>query len=228
MEHGEAHEITADSRNLAAAAKTQVSSNIRSQLPSRSKVATLIAYATNEYPPANWDKWRSSCACATTISPRTRTLEPALISFSRETKNGEGTMVDELTYLGLLNVVAITEWQAHQYLGRWLETTSDPSVRAALRVVVPARASTEWPSPSASVNLALRCASPPDSNFQAKLDFAGSNASDLEKWKRTGSTSITFPMALMSSTTGSKITRSISARPNYWVVTLPRNGTAFD
>ena len=95
-------------------------------------------------------------------------------------------MDEEPTYLGLLNVVAVTEWRAHQYLGKWLESTSDPAVRAALRVVVPREGEHGKAFAKRISELGFEVQETPDPNFQAKLDFAGSDASDLEKMEEYG------------------------------------------
>lgn len=102
------------------------------------------------------------------------------------TESGRSELADEPTYLGLLNVVAVTEGRAHQYLGKWLETTSDPAVRAALRVVVPREGEHGMAFAKRISELGFEVKDMPDNGFQAKLDFAGSDASDLEKMEEFG------------------------------------------
>jgi Mn-containing catalase len=86
----------------------------------------------------------------------------------------------------LLNVVAVTEWRAHQYLGKWLEATSDPTVRAALRIVVAREGEHGMAFAKRISELGFDVRETPDAGFQARLDFAGSTASDLEKMEEFG------------------------------------------
>jgi hypothetical protein len=95
-------------------------------------------------------------------------------------------MDQQPTYLRLLNVVAVSEWRAHQYLGKWLESTSNPAVRAALRIVVPREGEHGMAFAKRISELGFEVQETPDPNFQAKLDFAGSDASDLEKMEEYG------------------------------------------
>ena len=95
-------------------------------------------------------------------------------------------MAEEPTYLRLLNVVAVTEWQAHQYLGKWLETTIDPVVQATLRVVVPREGEHGMAFAKRISELGFEVDDTAGYDVQAKIDFAASDASDLEKMERYG------------------------------------------
>jgi Mn-containing catalase len=90
-------------------------------------------------------------------------------------------MEREPSYLGLLRVVAITEWQAYRYLGKWLETTSDPEVQATLSTVVPREGEHAMAFAKRISELGYTVDLSESEELDAKIAVAGSSRSDLEK-----------------------------------------------
>ena len=90
-------------------------------------------------------------------------------------------MEHEPSYLGLLRVVATTEWQAYRYLGKWLETTTDPDVKATLGTVVPREGEHAMAFAKRISELGYSVDFPESEELEAKIAVAGSARSDLEK-----------------------------------------------
>jgi len=95
-------------------------------------------------------------------------------------------MSDKPSYLGLLNAIAVNEANAHRYLTVWIDTTSDPDVKAVLRTV-------SWREGEHGMSFAKRInelgyeVRPRDDlNVQERIEVAGSDLSDLEKMERFG------------------------------------------
>jgi rubrerythrin len=90
-------------------------------------------------------------------------------------------MAEKPTYLGLLNAIALAETRAHAYLTAWAEVTPDPAVRAVLRTVA-AREGEHGMSFAKRINeLGFEVREDDDPNFEARMEIAGSDRSDLEK-----------------------------------------------
>ena len=95
-------------------------------------------------------------------------------------------MSDKPSYLGLLNVIAVNEANAHRYLNVWIDTTSDPEVKAVLQTVA-WREGEHGMSFAKRVNeLGYEVRPRDDLNISERVDLAGSDLSDLEKMERFG------------------------------------------
>ncbi|HEY5024096.1 MAG TPA: hypothetical protein VII76_03900 [Acidimicrobiales bacterium] len=95
-------------------------------------------------------------------------------------------MSDKPSYLGLLNVIAVNEARAHQYLQVWIDTTPDPDVKAVLRTVA-WREGEHGMSFAKRVNeLGYELRDRDDLNLADRLEVAGSDRSDLEKMEYFG------------------------------------------
>jgi Mn-containing catalase len=95
-------------------------------------------------------------------------------------------MANEPSYLRLLNVIAVTEWQSHQYLGKWLETTTDPDVQSTLRIVVPREGEHAMSFAKRISELGYDVREEDVFDYTAKMEVAASNRSDLEKMEEIG------------------------------------------
>ena len=95
-------------------------------------------------------------------------------------------MAEEPSYLRLLQVVAVTEWQAYQYLGRWLETTTDPDVQATLGTVVPREGAHAMSFAKRISELGYSVELSGSDDLDAKLEIAASTRTDLEKMEEFG------------------------------------------
>jgi hypothetical protein len=95
-------------------------------------------------------------------------------------------MSDKPSYLGLLNVIAVNEARAHQYLQVWIDKTTDPDVEAVLRTVA-WREGEHGMSFAKRVNeLGYELRDRDDLNLADRLEVAGSDRSDLEKMEYFG------------------------------------------
>jgi hypothetical protein len=95
-------------------------------------------------------------------------------------------MSDKPSYLGLLNVIAVNEANAHRYLQVWIDTTSDPEVKAVLRTVA-WREGEHGMSFAKRINqLGYEVRPRDDLDIQNRMDVAGSDLSDLEKMEKFG------------------------------------------
>jgi hypothetical protein len=95
-------------------------------------------------------------------------------------------MSDKPSYLGLLNAIAVNEARAHQYLQVWIDTTTDPDVKAVLRTVA-------WREGEHGMSFAKRVdelgyslRDRDDLDLADRLAVAGSDRSDLEKMEYFG------------------------------------------
>ena len=95
-------------------------------------------------------------------------------------------MSDKPSYLGLLNAIAVGESQAHTYLSAWIDTTTDPDVKATLSTVA-AREGEHGMSFAKRVNeLGYSVRRTDDEAFAKRVAIAGSDRSDLEKMEKLG------------------------------------------
>lgn len=95
-------------------------------------------------------------------------------------------MSDKPSYLGLLNVIAVNEANAHRYLQVWIDTTPDPEVKAVLRTVA-WREGEHGMSFAKRVNqLGYEVRPRDDLGVDERMEVAGSDMSDLEKMERFG------------------------------------------
>ena len=95
-------------------------------------------------------------------------------------------MSDKPSYLGLLNVIAVNEARAHQYLQVWIDTTTDPEVKAVLRTVA-WREGEHGMSFAKRVNeLGYELRDRDDLDLADRLAVAASDRSDLEKMEYFG------------------------------------------
>jgi hypothetical protein len=100
-------------------------------------------------------------------------------------------MADEPSYLEYINWIAIVEWQAHEYLGAWLDSTSDPDVRETLRTVVPREGEHGMTFAKRVNELGYEVRKLDDERFgdaasDERLEIARSDRSDLEKMEAFG------------------------------------------
>jgi len=95
-------------------------------------------------------------------------------------------MSDKPSYLGLLNVIAVNEARAQQYLQVWIDTTTDPEVEAVLRTVA-WREGEHGMSFAKRVNeLGYELRDRDDLDLADRLAVAASDRSDLEKMEYFG------------------------------------------
>jgi len=95
-------------------------------------------------------------------------------------------MSDKPSYLGLLNAIAVNKARAHQYLQVWIDTTTDPDVKAVLRTVA-WREGEHGLSFAKRVNeLGFELRDRDDLDLADRLAVAGSDRSDLEKMEYFG------------------------------------------
>lgn len=96
-------------------------------------------------------------------------------------------MSDKPSYLGLLNAIAIGEAEAHAYLTAWIETTSNPDVRAVLATVA-AREGEHGMSFAKRINELGYTVRPAKdtAGFEKRMSIASSNLTDLEKMEELG------------------------------------------
>ena len=95
-------------------------------------------------------------------------------------------MSDKPSYLGLLNVIAVNEANAHRYLNVWIDTTTDPEVQAVLRTVA-WREGEHGMSFAKRVNeLGYEVRPRDDLGVDERMEVAGSDMSDLEKMECFG------------------------------------------
>jgi len=95
-------------------------------------------------------------------------------------------MSDKPSYLGLLNAIAVNEARAHEYLQVWIDTTTDPDVKAVLRTV-------SWREGEHGMSFAKRVnelgydlRDRDDLGIAERLTVAASDRSDLEKMEYFG------------------------------------------
>src|SRR4051812_2010796 len=97
-------------------------------------------------------------------------------------------MSEKPSYLGLLNAIAVGESQAHCYLSAWIDTTSNPDVKATLSTVA-AREGEHGMSFGKRINelgYSVRRNDAEDVGFQKRLAIASSDRTDLEKMEKLG------------------------------------------
>jgi len=95
-------------------------------------------------------------------------------------------MTDKLSYIGLLNAVALAETRAHEYLSAWAEVTTDPDVRAVL-VTVAAREGEHGMSFAKRINeLGFELRETEDPKHAQRMEIARSDRSDLDKLEQLG------------------------------------------
>ena len=96
-------------------------------------------------------------------------------------------MSDTPSYLGLLNAIAVGEAQAHAYLTCWIETSSNPDVKAVLATVA-AREGEHGMSFAKRINELGYTVRPSkdEAAFEKRMKIASSNMSDLEKMEKLG------------------------------------------
>ena len=93
-------------------------------------------------------------------------------------------MSDKPSYLGLLNAIAVGESRAHTYLSAWIETTTDPDVKAVLSTVA-AREGEHGMAFAKRINeLGYGVREKEDPNFAKQLAIVTSDRTDLEKMEK--------------------------------------------
>jgi hypothetical protein len=99
----------------------------------------------------------------------------------------DGGMSDKPSYLGLLNAIAVGEAEAHAYLSAWIETSSNPDVRAVLATVA-AREGEHGMSFAKRINELGYTVRPSKdtAGFAKRMSIASSNLSDLDKMEKLG------------------------------------------
>jgi hypothetical protein len=102
-----------------------------------------------------------------------------------ETSDDEGVdMSEKPSYLGLLNGIAVAETQAHCYLNAWIAVTPDPDVKAVLSKVT-LREGEHGMSFAKRINeLGYAVRERENSRAEEQLKVAGSDLSDLEKFRK--------------------------------------------
>jgi hypothetical protein len=95
-------------------------------------------------------------------------------------------MSDKPSYLGLLNAIAVNEAHAHRYLQVWIDTTTDPEVKAVLRTVA-WREGEHGLSFGKRINeLGFEVRPRDDLGIADRLAVAASDRSDLKKMEYFG------------------------------------------
>jgi hypothetical protein len=95
-------------------------------------------------------------------------------------------MSDKPSYLGLLNGIAVAESRAHRYLNAWIAVTPNPDVKAVLSKVS-LREGEHGLSFAKRVNeLGYTLRDREDPRFEEQVKIAGSDLSDLEKFRKLG------------------------------------------
>jgi hypothetical protein len=96
-------------------------------------------------------------------------------------------MSEKLSYLGLLNAIALNETRAHRYLQGWIAVTPDPDVREVLCTVA-AREGEHGMSFAKRINeLGFEVREKDDQGLEERLPIASSpDVSDIEKFERFG------------------------------------------
>jgi hypothetical protein len=91
------------------------------------------------------------------------------------------------SYLGLLNAIATAELRGHQYLSAWADTTTDPEVEQALRIVAAREGEHSFTFARRIVDLGFRVRSRQDTEDEAqRKEVVVSDISDLEKFEALG------------------------------------------
>jgi hypothetical protein len=96
-------------------------------------------------------------------------------------------MSEKVSYLGLLNAIALNETRAYHYLQGWIAVTPDPDVRQVLRTVA-AREGEHGMSFAKRINeLGFEVREKDDQGLEERVPIASSpDISDLEKFERFG------------------------------------------
>ncbi|HTT86786.1 MAG TPA: hypothetical protein VMF60_05435 [Acidimicrobiales bacterium] len=96
-------------------------------------------------------------------------------------------MPEKVSYLGLLNAIALNETRAYHYLQAWIATTPDPEVRDVLRTVA-AREGEHGMSFAKRINeLGFEVRERDDQGLEERVPLASSSQmTDIEKFERFG------------------------------------------
>jgi rubrerythrin len=90
------------------------------------------------------------------------------------------------SYLGLLNAIALGEGRAHRYLSRWIERTPDPDVKRVLTTVAIREAEHAAAFTKRLCELGYGVLDRPDPDFEKRMEIAGADCTDLEKFEALG------------------------------------------
>jgi rubrerythrin len=101
-------------------------------------------------------------------------------------RNGAVATTDKPTYLGLLNAIALAESRAHRYLMAWAGSTSDAAVRHVLQTVAWREGEHGMAFAKRINELGFELRDKPDPRFEAQMELASSQLSDLEKLEKLG------------------------------------------
>src|SRR5437667_7548732 len=101
------------------------------------------------------------------------------------------TVATKPSYLGLLNVIALAETRAHEYLVVWAAATPSEDVRKVL-LTVAAREGEHGMTFAKRINeLGYELVERDDPGFAKKLEIARSNMTDLEKMEALAGDTLT-------------------------------------
>lgn len=96
-------------------------------------------------------------------------------------------MGDKPSYLGLLNAIAVTEARAGRAYARWAEVTTDPRVKALVRLVAVREAEHGLTFEKRIMELGFSLRDRPDPDYEKRLSVLGdSGLGDLEKLAHLG------------------------------------------
>jgi hypothetical protein len=96
-------------------------------------------------------------------------------------------MAEKPSYLGLLNGISIGEGRAAEYLGAWMECTTDPDLRATLRTVAARELEHSVAFAKRIDELGFEVRETPNSlDFSKQMEIVTSDCSDYEKAEALG------------------------------------------